>query len=80
MMNLTLIFLLISCLVMMAPAMFFDLSQQREKCIIEEVPEDTLVTGTKFENTAFVISEKIPFMLLALWYCTNRFPLLKLQI
>ncbi|XP_053486980.1 transmembrane emp24 domain-containing protein 9 [Ictalurus furcatus] len=44
-MNLTQTCLLISCLVISAPAMFFDLSQQREKCIIEEIPEDTLVTG-----------------------------------
>lgn len=26
-------------------AMFFNLDAQEEKCIIEEIPEDTLVTG-----------------------------------
>lgn len=25
--------------------MYFDLGEQEEKCIIEEIPEDTLVTG-----------------------------------
>ncbi|KAM9470470.1 transmembrane emp24 domain-containing protein 11 [Clarias gariepinus] len=44
-MNLIQICFLIWCLVISVPAMFFDLSQQREKCIIEEIPEDTLVTG-----------------------------------
>uniref|UniRef100_G3PVP9 Si:ch211-255i20.3 n=1 Tax=Gasterosteus aculeatus TaxID=69293 RepID=G3PVP9_GASAC len=32
-------------LVSAAAAMYFDLGEQEEKCIIEEVPEDTLVTG-----------------------------------
>ena len=30
---------------MLAAAMYFDLGEQEEKCIIEEIPEDTLVTG-----------------------------------
>uniref|UniRef100_A0A8C1BYB0 Si:ch211-255i20.3 n=1 Tax=Cyprinus carpio carpio TaxID=630221 RepID=A0A8C1BYB0_CYPCA len=36
--------LLASC-VILAPAMYFDLGEQEEKCIIEEIPEDTLVSG-----------------------------------
>ncbi|XP_042593681.1 transmembrane emp24 domain-containing protein 11 [Cyprinus carpio] len=35
--------LLASCVI--APAMYFDLGEQEEKCIIEEIPEDTLVSG-----------------------------------
>ncbi|XP_031443363.1 transmembrane emp24 domain-containing protein 11 [Clupea harengus] len=33
------------CFVAWASAMYFDLGEQEEKCIIEEIPEDTLVTG-----------------------------------
>ncbi|KAG5845390.1 transmembrane emp24 domain-containing protein 11 [Anguilla rostrata] len=37
--------LLVLCYLELTSAMFFDLGEQEEKCIIEEVPEDTLVTG-----------------------------------
>ncbi|XP_061582155.1 transmembrane emp24 domain-containing protein 11 [Cololabis saira] len=36
---------LLQCYLMLAAGMYFDLGEQEEKCIIEEVPEDTLVTG-----------------------------------
>ncbi|XP_074505358.1 transmembrane emp24 domain-containing protein 11 [Sebastes fasciatus] len=36
---------LLQCYLMLAAAMYFDLGEQQEKCIIEEVPEDMLVTG-----------------------------------
>lgn len=36
---------LLQCYLMLAAAMFFNLGEQEEKCIIEEIPEDTLVTG-----------------------------------
>ncbi|XP_028272390.1 transmembrane emp24 domain-containing protein 11 [Parambassis ranga] len=36
---------LLMCYLMLAAAMYFDLGEQQEKCIIEEIPEDTLVTG-----------------------------------
>ncbi|XP_070693263.1 transmembrane emp24 domain-containing protein 11 [Pempheris klunzingeri] len=35
----------LQCYLMLAAAMYFDLGEQEEKCIIEEIPEDTLVTG-----------------------------------
>ncbi|XP_030594586.1 transmembrane emp24 domain-containing protein 11 [Archocentrus centrarchus] len=37
--------LLLQCYLMLAAAMFFNIGEQEEKCIIEEIPEDTLVTG-----------------------------------
>lgn len=39
---------LLQCYLMLAAAMFFHLGEQEEKCIIEEIPEDTLVTGECF--------------------------------
>ncbi|KAM8733349.1 transmembrane emp24 domain-containing protein 11 [Acanthopagrus schlegelii] len=36
---------LLQCYLMLAAAMYFELGEQEEKCIIEEIPEDTLVTG-----------------------------------
>nr|XP_046261668.1 transmembrane emp24 domain-containing protein 11 [Scatophagus argus] len=36
---------LLQCYLMLAAAMYFDLGEQEEKCIIEEIPVDTLVTG-----------------------------------
>ncbi|XP_005726514.1 transmembrane emp24 domain-containing protein 11 [Pundamilia nyererei] len=36
---------LLQCYLMLAASMFFHLGEQEEKCIIEEIPEDTLVTG-----------------------------------
>lgn len=35
----------LQCYLMLAAAMYFDLGAQEEKCIIEEIPEDLLVTG-----------------------------------
>lgn len=35
----------LQCYLVLAAAMYFDLGEQEEKCIIEEIPEDTLVTG-----------------------------------
>ncbi|TNN75861.1 Transmembrane emp24 domain-containing protein 11 [Liparis tanakae] len=35
----------LQCYLMLAAAMYFDLGEQEEKCIIEEIPEDMLVTG-----------------------------------
>ncbi|XP_010741242.1 transmembrane emp24 domain-containing protein 11 isoform X1 [Larimichthys crocea] len=36
---------LLQCYLVLAAGMYFDLDEQEEKCIIEEIPEDTLVTG-----------------------------------
>uniref|UniRef100_A0A672FXW6 Transmembrane emp24 domain-containing protein 11-like n=1 Tax=Salarias fasciatus TaxID=181472 RepID=A0A672FXW6_SALFA len=36
---------LLQCYLMLAGAMYFDLGEQEEKCIIEEIPEDSLVTS-----------------------------------
>lgn len=36
---------LLQSYLMLAAAMYFDLGEQEEKCIIEEIPVDTLVTG-----------------------------------
>lgn len=36
---------LLQCYLMVATAMYFELGEKEEKCIIEEIPEDTLVTG-----------------------------------
>lgn len=33
------------CYLTLAAAMYFQLGEQEEKCIIEEIPIDTLVTG-----------------------------------
>lgn len=44
-MNMKLMSLLLTHLFILAPAMYFDLGEQEEKCIIEEIPEDTIVTG-----------------------------------
>ncbi len=44
-MNMRLTSLLLASFVILAPAMYFDLGEQEEKCIIEEIPEDTLVSG-----------------------------------
>ncbi|XP_045885959.1 transmembrane emp24 domain-containing protein 11 [Micropterus dolomieu] len=38
----------LQCYLMLAAAMYFDLGAQEEKCIIEEIPEDLLVTGYFF--------------------------------
>lgn len=43
--NVRLTSLLLASFVILAPAMYFDLGEQEEKCLIEEIPEDTLVTG-----------------------------------
>lgn len=37
---------LLLCYLMLAASMYFDLGELEEKCIIEEIPEDMLVTGT----------------------------------
>ncbi|XP_053735652.1 transmembrane emp24 domain-containing protein 11 [Synchiropus splendidus] len=37
--------LVLQCYLVLAAAMYFDLGEQEEKCIIEEVPDDMLVTG-----------------------------------
>ncbi|CAF96976.1 unnamed protein product [Tetraodon nigroviridis] len=36
---------LLQCYLTLAAAMFFQLGEQEEKCIIEEIPIETLVTG-----------------------------------
>lgn len=36
---------LLQSYLMLTAAMYFDLGELEEKCIIEEIPEDTLVTG-----------------------------------
>ncbi|XP_016312832.1 transmembrane emp24 domain-containing protein 11-like [Sinocyclocheilus anshuiensis] len=43
-MNVRLTGLLLASFVILAPAMYFDLGEQEEKCLIEEIPEDTLVS------------------------------------
>lgn len=35
----------LQCYLVLAAAMYFDLEEREEKCIIEEIPVDTLVTG-----------------------------------
>ncbi|XP_071771227.1 transmembrane emp24 domain-containing protein 11 [Centroberyx gerrardi] len=35
----------LQCYLMLAAGMYFDLGEQEEKCIIDEIPEDMLVTG-----------------------------------
>lgn len=35
----------LQCYLMWAAAMFLQLGEQEEKCIIEDIPIDTLVTG-----------------------------------
>ncbi|XP_065105193.1 transmembrane emp24 domain-containing protein 11 [Paramisgurnus dabryanus] len=45
-MNARLVGLLLTYFFILAPAMYFDLGEQEEKCIIEEIPDDTLVTGS----------------------------------
>ncbi|XP_030622658.1 transmembrane emp24 domain-containing protein 11 [Chanos chanos] len=37
--------MLVLCSLILNQAMYFDLGEQEERCIIEEIPEDTLVTG-----------------------------------
>ena len=41
---------LLQCYLMLASAMYFDLGEQEEKCIIEEIPEDTRVTGASWRG------------------------------
>lgn len=41
---------LLQCYLMLATAMYFDLGKQEEKCIIEEIPEDMLVTGESWRG------------------------------
>lgn len=41
---------LLQCYLMLAAAMYFELGEQEEKCIIEEIPEDTLVTGESWRG------------------------------
>ncbi|KAM9849805.1 transmembrane emp24 domain-containing protein 11 [Aulostomus maculatus] len=36
---------LLQCYLVLAGTMYFELGEQEEKCIIEEIPEDVLVTG-----------------------------------
>lgn len=40
----------LQCLFVLAAAMFFDLGELEERCIIEEIPIDTLVTGKSFKK------------------------------
>lgn len=35
----------LQCFLVLAAAMYFDLGELEERCIIEEIPVDTLVTG-----------------------------------
>ncbi|XP_052470372.1 transmembrane emp24 domain-containing protein 11-like [Carassius gibelio] len=49
-MNVRLTGLLLASFVILVPAMYFDLGEQEEKCIIEEIPEDTLVSGLFYCN------------------------------
>lgn len=41
---------LLQSYLMLAAAMYFDLGEQEEKCIIEEIPEDMLVTGESWRG------------------------------
>lgn len=43
----------LQCYLMLAAAMYFDLGEQEEKCIIEEIPVDTLVTGESCRGNIF---------------------------
>lgn len=50
------IILLEICFVTWSIAMYFNLGAQEEKCIIEEIPEDTLVTGKNSEKSSLSVS------------------------
>lgn len=41
---------ILQCFFVLAAAMYFDLGELEERCIIEEIPIDTLVTGESFKN------------------------------
>uniref|UniRef100_A0A671KE54 Transmembrane emp24 domain-containing protein 11-like n=1 Tax=Sinocyclocheilus anshuiensis TaxID=1608454 RepID=A0A671KE54_9TELE len=47
--------LLLASFVILAPAMYFDLGEQEEKCLIEEIPEDTLVSDKFWRQTFSII-------------------------
>lgn len=40
----------LQCFFVLAAAMYFDLGELEERCIIEEIPIDTLVTGESFKK------------------------------
>uniref|UniRef100_A0A671KFU1 Transmembrane emp24 domain-containing protein 11-like n=1 Tax=Sinocyclocheilus anshuiensis TaxID=1608454 RepID=A0A671KFU1_9TELE len=54
-MNVRLTGLLLASFVILAPAMYFDLGEQEEKCLIEEIPEDTLVSDKFWRQTFSII-------------------------
>ena len=41
---------LFQCYLVLAAAMYFDLGEQEQKCIIEEIPEGMLVTGESWRG------------------------------
>lgn len=46
----------LQCFFMLGAAMYFDLGEIEERCIIEEIPIDTLVTGKSFKKIFITIS------------------------
>lgn len=49
-MSLRVVGFFLQCLFVLAAAMYFDLGELEERCIIEEIPIDTLVTGKSFKK------------------------------
>lgn len=47
-MSLRVVAFFFQCLFVLTAAMYFDLGELEERCIIEEIPIDTLVTGKSF--------------------------------
>lgn len=52
-MSLRVVGFFLQCLFVLAAAMYFDLGELEERCIIEEIPIDTLVTGKSFKKMIF---------------------------
>lgn len=46
--------LFLQCFFILAASMYFDLGELEERCIIEEIPVDTLVTGKSFKKRIFL--------------------------
>lgn len=49
-MSLRVVGFFLQCLFVLTAAMYFDLGEIEERCIIEEIPVDTLVTGESLKK------------------------------
>lgn len=49
-MSLRVVVFFFQCFFVLAAAMYLDLGELEERCIIEEIPIDTLVTGKSFKK------------------------------